>query len=114
MALVALPTHTSDIYNLSEPVDDWDGTRSEESPIVDVPCSIIEQERVVRKPQSGTRSVTRDAIGRFPDGTDIRQTSRIIDSESRIWSVVSTRQKRNPIWVGDMVVELLRTDQAST
>lgn len=112
-ALVALQTHTSTVYNLIGEADEWSGARNEEPAIVDVPCSIIEQDRVVRKPQTGTPTVARDAIGRFPNGTPIGKTSRVIDSEGRIWSVVSTRQKRNPVWVGDVVVELLRTDQAN-
>lgn len=112
--LRAMPTTTITIYAPSSDPDEWSGERTGDAAAAgDVSASIIEQVRTVNDPRTGTPRVIRNVTGRVPDGTPVAPTSRIVDGEGRVYAVGSVRQARNPLWVGDIVLELYRTDQAS-
>lgn len=112
--LLAMPTTTVTIYAPSSDPDEWSGERTGDGAVASgVPASIIEQARTVNDPRTGTPRVVRNVTGRVPDGTPVVPTSRIVDGENRTYAVSSVRQARNPMWTGDIVLELFRTDQAS-
>lgn len=113
-ALLAMPTTTVTIYAPSSAPDEWSGERVSDGAVASgVAASIIEQARTVNDPRTGTPRVVRQVTGRVPDGCPVEPTSRIVDAENRTYAVGSVRQARNPMWVGDVVLELYRTDQAS-
>lgn len=113
-ALVAMPTTTVTIYAPGSAPDEWSGERAGDAAVASgVPASIIEQARTINNPVTGTARVIRQVTGRVPDGAPVTPTSRIVDGEGRVYAVSSVRQARNPMWVGDVVLELVRTDQLS-
>lgn len=113
-ALVAMPTTTVTIYAPGSAPDEWSGERAGDAAVASgVPASIIEQARTVNSPVTGTARVIRQVTGRVPDGAPVTPTSRVVDGEGRVYAVSSVRQARNPMWVGDVVLELVRTDQGA-
>jgi hypothetical protein len=113
--LRALKTTTVDIYMPVTNPDEWSGdTGGYTLDVTGVPASVIEQDRVVNDPRTGTARVVRRVTGRVPDGTSIETTSKVVDAENRTYAVSSVRQVRNPLWTGDIVLELVRTDQLAT
>jgi hypothetical protein len=112
--LRAQPTTTVDIYAPAAVPDEWSGARGSETLAAGgVIASIIEQTQNVNDPRTGTPRVVRTVTGRVPDGTPVEPTSRIVDGEGRTYAVSAVRQVRNPVWTGDIVLNLVRTDQQS-
>lgn len=111
--LVALQTTTVDIY--TDTVDEWDGATLSGVPSVSaIPASIIEQApRTVREPSSGRSTITRSHVGRVPDGTAVSSASRIVDAQGSTYAVISARQPRNPVWTGDVILDLVRNDSSA-
>lgn len=112
--LLAMQTTTVTIYEPSS-IDEWSGERTADTLVASaVPASVIEQGRTVNDPKTRTARVVRQVTGRVPDGAPVTTDSRIVDGEGRTYAVRSVRQPRNPLWIGDVILELLRTDQAPT
>jgi hypothetical protein len=110
--LKALPTTTVDVYAPAVVPDEWSGARGAEMLAAGgVVASIIEQAQNVNDPRTGTPRVVRTVTGRVPDGTPVAATSRVVDAEGRVYAVSAVRQVRNPEWIGDVVLNLIRTDQ---
>lgn len=116
-----MPTTIVSIYQPAttgggDGVDDWDATvnYSAAGSAGGVPASIIEQTRTVQSRTAGTPRVIRQITGRVPNGTVVTVNSKIIDGEGRTYAVSSVRQPRNPVWISDVILELVRTDQAAT
>lgn len=112
-ALLAMPTTTVTVYAPAS-IDEWSGQRAEDVPVATgVPASIIEQARTVNDPRTGTARVIRQLTGRVPDRTPVGPNSRLADADGHIYAVSSVRQPRNPLWTGDIVLELTRLDQGA-
>lgn len=112
-SLVAMPTTTVTIYAPTG-IDEWSGTRTGDAPVAsNVPASIIEQARTVNDPRTGTARTIRFLTGRVPDGAPVDPNSRLVDARGRVYAVSSVRQLENPLWVGDIVLELTRLAQVS-
>jgi hypothetical protein len=112
-SLVAMPTTTVTIYAPTS-IDEWSGGRTGDAAVASgVPASIIEQARTVNDPRTGTARVIRHLTGRVPDGAPVDPNSRLVDARGRVYAVSSVRQLENPLWVGDVVLELTRLAQLS-
>lgn len=111
--LRALATTTVDVYAPAVGMpDEWSGGRGTETLAAGgVVASIIEQTRNVSDPRTGVPRVVRTVIGRVPDGTPVDERARVVDAEGRVYAVSAVRQVRNPVWTGDIVLDLVRTDQ---
>lgn len=108
----AIPNTTVTIYR-GTTIDEYSGDISNETVLASaISASIIEQSRIVDDPNSGTPRVVRLITGRVPDGTDVKNTDRLLDeTNSRSYWIRSVRQHENPIYTSDVTLDLVRVDK---
>ena len=109
--MLATPNTTVSILRGGVP-DDYSGTVTNESVAASgVLASVMEQSRTVFDPSSGAPGIVRITRGRFPSGTDIRDSDRVLDERTNItYAVRSVYQLQSAVHTNDVTVELVRTN----
>jgi len=107
--MISLPTTTVTVYRGSSVDQYGDEDDSNTAVLSKVPCSLLEQRRLVATQDSTQPMIVRYYTARLPYGTDIETGDRLLDEKTNvIYMVDSYAQVQSPFIQGDLRLDLRR------